>query len=184
MKLLTVFTRRQNQFGFNLIEASLVLGIVGLVIGGIFAAWGTVASAQRVRKATDMTTVIVQQIRTTYAARTTFDSSDTASGTTFTQALVAANLIPVEFLVGGAVKNPWGGNVLVTPDTTGMTVSYSAVNTADCKKLANMVLGNARSQGLTKIDGTTVDANTTFSSVAGSICKSNTLSLYFLLKSN
>ncbi len=176
--------RKDNQRGFNLIEASLVLGIVGLVIGGIFAAWGTVASQQRVRKAADMTTLIVGQIRTAYAARATFDASDTASGTTFTQALVAANLIPVEFLVNNTVKNPWGGNVLITPDTTGMNVSYSAVNAADCKKLANMILGNARNQGLTRIDSQTIDSTTSFSSITGSICGSNTLSLYFLLKSN
>ena len=184
MKLLTALNRKQNQLGFNLIEASLVLGIVGLVIGGIFAAWGTVASQQRVRKAADMTTVIVGQIRTAYAARTTFDTTDTASGATFTQALVEANLIPVDYLVNNSVRNPWGGNVLITPDTTGMNVSYSAINEADCKKLANMVLGNARNQGLTRIDSTTVNSATNFSAITGTICSGTTLSLYFLLKSN
>jgi type II secretory pathway pseudopilin PulG len=187
MKLLTALTRKQNDLGFNLIEASLVLGILGLIIGGIFAAWATVASQQRVRKAADMTTIIVGQIRTAYAARTTFDTTDTASGATFTQALVAANLIPVEYLVNGAVKNPWGGNVLITPDTSGMNVSYSSVNNADCKKLANMILGNARNQGLTKIDNATIDSTTNFSTISGSICTGttgSTLSLYFLLKSN
>lgn len=184
MKLLTALNRKHNQLGFNLIEASLVLGIVGLIIGGIFAAWGTVASQQRVRKAADMTTMIVGQIRSAYASRSTFDTTDTASGATFTQALVAANLIPVEFLVNNAVKNPWGGNVLITPDTTGMNVSYSSVNSADCKKLANMILGNARNQGLTKIDAQTVDNTTNFSAIAGSLCSGGTLSLYFLLKSN
>ena len=184
MKLLATMTRKQNQLGFNLIEAALVLGIVGLVIGGIFAAWGTVASAQRVRKAADMATVIVGQIRSAYASRTTFDTSDTASGATFTQALVAANLIPVEFLVNNAVKNPWGGNVLITPDTTGMNVSYSALSGGDCKKLASMLLGNARNQGLTKIDSQTVDNTTAFSTISGSICSGTSLSFYFLLKSN
>lgn len=184
MKLLTALNRKQNQLGFNLIEAALVLGIVGLVIGGIFAAWGTVASQQRVRKASDMATVIVGQIRSAYASRTTFDSSDTASGTTFTQALVAANLIPVEFLSGGNVKNPWGGNVLVTPDTTGMTVRYDTVSSADCKKLANSVLGSARNQGLTLIDGQAITTTTNFASISGNICSNGVLSLYFLLKSN
>ena len=184
MKFFTALNRKQNQLGFNLIEASLVLGIVGLVIGGIFAAWGTVASQQRVRKAADMTTVIVGQIRSAYAARTTFDATDTASGATFTNALVEANLIPVDYLVNNTVKNPWGGNVLITPDTTGMNISYSALNSADCKKLANMILGNARNQGLTRIDSTAVNNTTNFSGITGTICSGTTLSLYFLLKSN
>ncbi len=184
MQLMNAFARKQNQLGFNLIEASLVLGIVGLVIGGIFAAWSTVASQQRVRKAADMTTVIVGQIRTAYASRTTFDTTDTASGTTFTQALVDANLIPVDYIVNSTVKNPWGGNVLITPDTTGMNVSYSSINTSDCKKLASMILGNAKTQGLTRIDSTSITNTTTFASISASICSGGNLSLYFLLKSN
>lgn len=184
MQLMNALTRKDNQHGFNLIEASLVLGIVGLVIGGIFAAWSTVASQQRVRKAADMTTVIVQQIRTAYASRTTFDTSDTASGATFTQALVTANLIPVEYIVNSTVKNPWGGNVLITPDTSGMNISYSSVSSADCKKLASLILGSAKNQGLTRIDSATVDNTTTFASISASICAGGNLSLYFLLKSN
>lgn len=178
--------RAHNQLGFNLIEAALVLGIVGLVIGGIFAAWGNVESQQRVRRASDMTTTIVQQIRSTYASRTTFDATDTASGATFTAALIAANLIPVEYLSGTNLLNPWGGTTLITPNTTGMNISYSTVKKADCLKLANNMLSNGKTNGLTSIGGQAVDNTTVFSSISGSICGTDpsTLNLFFLLKTN
>ena len=179
-------SRAHNQLGFNLIEAALVLGIVGLVIGGIFAAWGNVESQQRIRRAADMTTTIVQQIRTTYAARTTFDATDTASGATFTAALIAANLIPVEYLSGTNLMNPWGGTTLITPNTTGMNVSYSTVKKADCLKLANNMLNTGKTQGLTSINGQAVTSTTLFTSISSSICTTDpsALNLFFLLKTN
>ncbi len=179
-------TRHDNQLGFNLIEAALVLGIVGLIIGGIFAAWGNVESQQRVRRAADMTTTIVQQIRTTYASRTTFDATDTTSGATFTQALIAANLIPVEYLSGTTLKNPWGGDTLITPNTTGMNVSYSLVKKADCLKLAQAMLSTGKTQGLTEISGQAVTNTTQFTTISAAICTTNpsSLNLFFLLKAN
>lgn len=174
-----------NNLGFNLIEAALVLGVVGLIIGGIFAAWGTVSSQQRVRKAAEMTTTIVAQIRSAYASRTTFDATDVANaGQVFTNALIAANLIPADLVVSGYVKNPWNGNILVSPDASGMNIVFDNINLADCKKLTSNVLGSGRTQGLTKVAGNAVTASSTFSSLPASVCSGNTVSFYFLLKTN
>jgi prepilin-type N-terminal cleavage/methylation domain-containing protein len=176
--------RHNNQNGFNLIEAAIVLSIVGIVIAGVFAAWGTVTSQQRVRKATDMTTMVVQQVRTTYATRTSLES---ATGAAFTSALINAELIPSSWLSGTNVMNPWGGVLLVTPETlssnSAMNISFSALTTEDCIKLANQVIINGRTQGLVQVDGTAITNTSTYGALSG-ICGSATLSLHFMLKNN
>lgn len=185
MGLITTFIRRQNQQGFNLIEAAIVLGIVGLILGGVFAAWGVVAGQQRIRKAYDMTTIIVQQVRSTYATRSSLDS---VTGAVFTNALINAEIIPNEWIVNaGNLYNPWGGTVLITPETlsaSAMNISFSQINKADCLKLANLILGAARTQGLTQIDSTTVTNTSNFTTIRGNVCSTGTLSLHFLLKSS
>ena len=174
-------TRQNNQLGFNLIEAAIVLGIVGLVIGGVFAAWGAVTSQQRVHKASDQTTAIVSQIRSAYASRSTFDSTDQDEDK-FTAALVAANLIPIEFMSGTDVKNPWNGKVTVLPDTNGMTIKYTNVNKPDCLKLASAILNNAKTQGLTKVGATAVTSTSIFTSLPTTICDASPITFYFTLK--
>lgn len=180
--------RAVHQAGFNLIEASLVLGIVGLVVGGIFAAWSSVENNNRIRGGADQATVTLQQIRSLYGNRNQLDSAPTAN---FTNALIAGELIPRAWLNdAGVLKNPWGGNLLITPDsyTSGLmdavNISYTNMKKDTCKNLANRLVNVARTQGLYKIDTTNVSASTNFNSIAGSVCNGGTVSFYFTLKTN
>lgn len=190
MQTIISTTRRNQQLGFNLIEASIVLGIVGLVLAGVFAAWSTVTSQQRVRKGADMAIVIVQQVRNAYGSRTSFSTTDTtAPDTDFTRALVMGGIVPSDYVTAAndSIKSPWGGDVRVKAlDATNMTVSFYNVNKPDCKKLANAILGVGRTQGLTFIDGAAITTATTFSSIEAGVCTTNTapLVLRFLLRSN
>ncbi len=176
--------------GYNLIEAAIVLGIAGLVIGAIFAAWGGVTSANKLRQSEEMMTVIVGQIRTTYGNRNTLDN---VSGGVFTNALLDAALLPDSWVVNNQILNPYGGNVIITPDTSGvsankdaMNITFNKLNKADCLKLASNVLGLARTQGLFKINSTTVNETSNFSNISSAVCTSgiNNISFYFKLKQN
>ncbi|HVY12933.1 MAG TPA: type II secretion system protein [Alphaproteobacteria bacterium] len=182
---------RQNQHGYSLIEAAIVLGIAGLIIGAVFAAWGAVNSQNKLRRAQDEMTVIVNQIRSTYASRSTIDS---ASGSDFTNALVNSGLLPdtwVENISGtNKLANPYGGAAVVTPEATGsdssvkdgMSIAFDNVGKGDCYKLVRNMLGAARTQGLYKIDGADIAANNTFTDIKNSVCTSTTTTFYFKLK--
>lgn len=185
-----IFSRWRDTRGFNLIEATIALGIAGLVFSAVWAAWGNVTTQNKIRKATEMVTLIVQQIRGAHAARSTLVPSS-VSGATFTDALVNAEILPREWQVAsGAVQNPWNGNLVITPEQTssglydGINISMTAIQKADCLKLVSNVLGNARAQGLYKIDSITTNGSTKFSDVSGTTCTSTTLNLYFTLKAN
>jgi type II secretory pathway pseudopilin PulG len=189
---MTTSRRRDNQLGYNLIEAAIVLGVAALIVGAIFAAWSSVNSQARMRRAQDQLTVIVNQIRTTYGNRNTLDAS--ASGPDFTNALVNSGLLPDSWIVNtssGALGNPYGGLILVTPDSMpsssmrdAMNISFSSVPKEDCYKLANGMLGTGRSQGLVRIGPTTVNNNSSFNDIKGNVCTSgsNTITFLFSLK--
>jgi type II secretory pathway pseudopilin PulG len=185
--------RFSNQKGYNLIEAAIVLGIAGLVVGAIFAAWGAVTSQNKMRRAQDQITVIVNQIRSTYGNRNTLDN--TSDGTAFTGALLSAGLLPDSWTTSNSsvIGNPYGGNILVTPDSVSsggskdaMSIALSGLGQADCYKLASNMVGSGRSQGLYKVNSTAVNNTTKFTDVKSGVCTStvapNTLTLYFSLK--
>jgi type II secretory pathway pseudopilin PulG len=187
-RFLRYFIRRQNDAGVNLIEMALVLGIIGLIVGGIFIAWGSVTTNNKLRDAGNMVTIIIQQVRSVYSNRSSMES---ASGDNFTNALVQAELLPRQWQTSsGAIQNPWGGNVLITPESysggsvmDGINISFGMPNQIDCWKFVNNMIGMARGEGLYRVDGVNVNVNTNFASVKSSVCTASSLSLHFTLKS-
>lgn len=180
--------RTASYLGFNLIEASLVLGIVGLVVGGVFAAWSAVDAQNKIRRGTEQATVIVQQVRALYGTRAALDS---ATGAAFTNALMDAEVLPKAWLNdSNQLKNPWGGNVLITPDqftsgvNDGMNISFNNIPKTACFNFANNILSAARTQGLYKIDSAAVNTTTNFAGIRAGICASSTVNVYFNLKNN
>ncbi|MBI3418562.1 MAG: hypothetical protein HY053_00305 [Proteobacteria bacterium] len=189
---ISLLRTRQNNLGFNLIEAALVLGIAGIVVGGIFAAWGAVSGANRLRRAQDQITVIVNQIRSTYGNRSHLDD---APAPTFTNALINAGLLPdtwLENLAGtNQISNPYGGNILIEPVSSAsgggasndaILITFSAVTQADCTKLAANILGAGRTEGLIKINNISVNTSTIFKDIRGSVCGSPGVSFTYMLR--
>ncbi len=188
-------TRIANSQGYNLIEAAIVLGVAGLIVAGIFSAWGAVSSQNRMRRAQDQIMVIVNQIRSTYGNRSQMDN--TTDGLAFTNALVNAGLLPDSWIsntTSNALGNPYGGTIVVTPDSMpsstmkdSMNITLSQVSQKDCYKLASNMVGAARNQGLYKIDSATISTTSTFAQVKNSVCTNatspNSLRLFFSLKS-
>lgn len=181
--------RLHAQAGMTLIEATLVLGVFSLVIGAIFAAWGAVNAQSRLRTGADTITTIVQQVRNTYANRTTLDA---VSGSVFTNALINSEILPKAWLnANNQIQSPWGGIVLITPDTNAvaddsMNISFAALGQSECLNFVNKMLGVSRSQGLYKINSQAISPTTNFTSISGSVCSSGTaaVNFYFTLKAN
>jgi len=96
--------------GFNLVEAAIVLGIVGLVIGGIWVAASSIASNMKSNDAQLMFNSIVNSVYTMYGGMPT-----PSTNTSLDAALAAAKSVPETFInaAGNDIVNPWGGNVNV-----------------------------------------------------------------------
>jgi prepilin-type N-terminal cleavage/methylation domain-containing protein len=131
---------RQQQKGFNLIESAVVLGIIGLVIGGIWLAADSVIQSQRINN------TAAGIIQLTNGARRLFSISDYPSsyGTTtyVISTAVAAGILPADFKYSaGAGQSPMGGRV---------TMGLACWST--CPMLAIYVYGSASSGGMTRAE--------------------------------
>jgi len=96
--------------GFSLVEAAIVLGIVGLVIGGIWVAASSVAANVKSNEATVMLNTIINNVYNMYKGMPT-----PSSNTSLDAALVAAGAVPANLVnaAGNDIVNPWGGDVNV-----------------------------------------------------------------------
>jgi len=109
--------RKQKRRGFTLTEIAIVLGIIGLILGAIWAAAAAVYSNMKVNNAERGITYAAQQVHGMFA---------TASGNTGQNAdtdITAPGMFPQDwtYTVGKNVKygNPWNTNI-----TTNVSYSY------------------------------------------------------------
>lgn len=154
----------RRQRGFNLIEAAIVLGVVGLVIGGIWVAAAAVQSNLRESDASKGLLQIVQNVRNLYYGQ----SPTTTTVTDITTALISANAIPGDFVVSTtAAKNPFNGDVTVSltgdPNDT-IEISYDAVPQDSCIELTSRNTSLSSGIGLTQIVIDNGSATTTVNS--------------------
>lgn len=167
MSLLKMRRRRAANKGFNLIEAAIVLGIVGLVVGGIWVAATSVYANLRAKKATDELLSIVQSVRALYSTST---STNLGAAVDMTQQVGQANALPGDVLTtapnavaaGGAnVTNPWGGGLAVTNFNAAGTifqVTYSNVPSAACLDFVMRNAGASHDVGMSGISGAVATA--------------------------
>jgi type II secretory pathway pseudopilin PulG len=158
MSIMSLRRRRAVQ-GFNLIEAAIVLGIVGLVVGGIWVAATSVYANLRSKQATDNLLSIAQATRALYATSST---TTLANGTSMTATLAQAGAIPSNVLgttpaltTDGNTVNPWGGNVAVfsTNNSTGTVsggfqIQYTSVPSEACVDFMSRNTGTGRDVGM------------------------------------
>jgi len=93
-----------SNVGFNLIEAAIVLGIVGLVIGGVWVAASSAYSSLRVKTASEQILAIGQNVRSTYASATR-DAAALTTGQAITAGLIPSNMLAT----ATTARTPWGG---------------------------------------------------------------------------
>jgi type II secretory pathway pseudopilin PulG len=150
MNLMSMRRRRASNKGFNLIEAAIVLGIVGLVVGGIWVAATSVYANLRSKSATDQLLKITQSVRALYATSAT---TGYAALTDITAFMAQANVLPSDTLTttaGGTTStnttNPWSGQlgVVALANGTQFAVVYSNVPPAAC---VDFVMRNAAGTG-------------------------------------
>lgn len=102
--------RRQ---GFSLIEAAIVLGIIGLVIGGIWVAAAAVIENKRFGDAQIGMLQIIDGLRQAYNNRAI------ANGTDLTALVATGKIAPQNWIkTATTLADPWGGAVQVGMDSS------------------------------------------------------------------
>lgn len=162
MSLLSLRRRRlAAQKGFNLIEAAIVLGIVGLVVGGIWVAATSVYANLRSKTASDQLVKITQSVRSLYA---TSASMGTLAAVDVTALMAQANILPGDTMTTTAAAttsantaNPWNGQVGIVAtaaaNATAFAVVFSNVPPAACVDFVMRNGGSAHDTGMTSIAG-------------------------------
>jgi hypothetical protein len=115
------------QQGFNLIEAAIVLGVVGLVIGGIWVAAAQVQENLRISKFSGQLVSIQSSVRQLFYRKGPIPSGEVSS-------LIAAGIFPADMVSNSQVYSPWGGQLMnllgASSDDYEMYWSFNDVN--DC----------------------------------------------------
>ena len=94
--------------GFNLIEAAVVLGIIGLVVGGVWTAASSIAENQLIATTAEGLTFSAQRARSLYPQWAIQQTVGNGTGD-ITQQMIAAGAIYPSWVISGAVaKIPAG----------------------------------------------------------------------------
>lgn len=103
---------------FSLIEAAIVLAVIGLVIGGIWTATDTVRLRNKTARTVENILTIVSKTRSLFPL-TEYPSTD-ASANGITNAGIAAGVIPKDWVAGNNFVTSYG----VGTGATGLSLSY------------------------------------------------------------
>lgn len=128
---------RNHKKGFSLVEAAIVLGVVGLVIGGIWVAAASVMESMRVSEAVKGLTLMADKA-TRLLSRS--DIETIGVQTDITSFLVDSGAAPSNWVNGSTIVDPWGEPVIasISPqdaDTTRMDICFQNVPIGRCMAL-------------------------------------------------
>ncbi|HUY67915.1 MAG TPA: prepilin-type N-terminal cleavage/methylation domain-containing protein, partial [Alphaproteobacteria bacterium] len=158
--------------GFTLTEVAIVLGIVGIILGAIWAAAAKVYANNKVAQADTEIMDIVQGIRATYGNQPSFPSgTQVLTGYAVTSGIIPSNTLSQQACGSLAYTSdagqdpcpldPWGGAIEVGTQTgwfglPGSTSNFEIMfwNTLPqdgCAALMAQMIQNAKSSGLQAI---------------------------------
>lgn len=137
--------RKSIRRGFSLIEAAIVLGVVGLVIGGIWVAASVVIENDRVNRASTATILMVGNARRLIGkdAGVMMEKLGQNAEHNLADMMIAAGAVPTDLVSNGHLKTPWdtemrfyigdtGGGVLPTP---WLAVTFLGLPASSCRRL-------------------------------------------------
>jgi type II secretory pathway pseudopilin PulG len=139
----------RDQRGFNLIEAAIVLGIVGLVVGGIFAAASATYDNLKAQDTSKGIVQIVQNLKSVY-------SNNPAAAVVNDDSLATAGIIPKDWnpvnTIAGA-RNPYGGTVAIAGPVNAVVITLTGFSQAQCGQFISRLSSSLNGSNITSIFG-------------------------------
>lgn len=112
--------------GFSLIEAAVVLGVIGLVVGGIWVGASAVRLNHQKSDAAQGILAMTSAIRHLYAGQTP------ASTSTVNAFVIQAGVVPGNWLSGTNILTPWGQSMSVQVGSNLISYYLPGVPRAAC----------------------------------------------------
>lgn len=119
--------------GFNLIEAAIVLGLIGLVIGGIWVAASAVSENMRRADAGKGILSIVQGVRNLYGSGAPTSTSRVEA------AMINAGVVPGDWVSGTQIRGPFNNMVWIETGPDRVSVAMHSVPRAACVELLSRI---------------------------------------------
>lgn len=173
---------RQRQ-GFSLIEAAIVLALVGVVIGGIWAAASTVSESHRISDTLEGIASLLGNLRQNY------EGQDLAQLETdviyFTEdSTVFSNVVGFTYTSTFNVKDAWGKDVGGYFEADGFDLIFYELNKSACMKIISKFSGMAKEMVNIQTPGGVYNTSANqlpFTPVASVDCptQANRVELYF-----
>lgn len=102
--------------GFNLIESAIVLGVLGVVIGGIWLAASVVIENRKITETVEGLALAVRNIQQQISIS---DSVAAGNAVNLDSTLIALKAVPANWISGASIKTPFGtlsvGNYISPP---------------------------------------------------------------------
>jgi prepilin-type N-terminal cleavage/methylation domain-containing protein len=149
--------RNQTERGFTMVELAIVLGVIGIVLGGIWAFSNSARQSARVEQSIGQLAIVTNNIRSYYLSLPNIVTGDV------TATLAGRNVFPREMLRPSTsfVDHPWGparpngtalaaGGVGVSgTNNYYFILTYRGLNTESCIAFATRATSGATANGLT-----------------------------------
>ena len=138
--------------GFTLTELAIVLGVIGLLLGAIWAAASVVYDNNRATRATQQVLQIIGNFKGVYGNRPvdTGNGFIDITGMAVSNSLLPADMLPPGIYCSGASSGscniqpvgPWSGSTVLIygyQPNNGILIQYSNLSQSACNRLVNNV---------------------------------------------
>lgn len=147
---------RRGQGGFSFVELIIVIAVIMIMIGGVFAAKNKLFASNKAQIETRRATQIAADITSYYQGLGRNSYAGIAN-----QVAIDNGLVPQEMVSGADLLNSWAGTVTIAPTNLGAGVNnavqltYTNVPREECTK---MVAGTAQNAAQVQVNGQVVKA--------------------------
>ncbi len=163
-------SRLHARAGLNLVEAAIVLGVVGLVIGGVFAAYASMRDSNNIKEQVHDTSTLVNNIRASY---TTVATTETAAATAYTTALINTGIAPKSMVAstGTSLVSVWGTALTVAANGATFDITIASIpSRSQCTNFVAQIYNDTINSGLASINSTAVTTGSAPQTVALAAC--------------
>jgi type II secretory pathway pseudopilin PulG len=162
--------------GFSLTESAITLGILAIVLGGIWVAVASVDHSQKVNDAYSNMAMLVSNIQRLY--RGTGKIGNTANFTN--DNMIKAGAVPARMVdENGDIKSVWMTDItLSAPTSTEFKIEYKDLTEQNCRRLISKIAGRDHNETLIEIkaNGNSFTSTGATDNIRGLLATDSTLS--------